>query len=71
MIVGVAQETYPDERRVALVPATIPALTQAGMEVVVQAGAGDAAGYSDEAYADKGARIADEAEEVFAADIQF
>jgi len=45
MIVGVPRETFPGERRVALVPAVIPALAKAGLEVVVQAGAGLEAGY--------------------------
>ena len=37
MIVGVPRETYPGERRVALVPAVIPSLTKAGIQVVVEA----------------------------------
>ena len=57
MIVGVPKETYPGERRVALVPAVIPTLAKAGLEVVVESGAGVGAGYHDSAYADKGARI--------------
>ena len=44
MIVGVPRESFPGERRVALVPATIPNLTKAGLEVVLEAGAGVAAG---------------------------
>ena len=40
MIVGVPRENYPGERRVALVPAVIPNLKKAGLEVLVQAGAG-------------------------------
>ena len=47
MIVGVPRESFPGERRVALVPATIPNLIKAGLEVLVEAGAGDAAGYPD------------------------
>ena len=38
MIVGVPRETFPGERRVALVPAVIPRLTPAGYEVLVEAG---------------------------------
>ena len=38
MIVGVPREIYPGERRVALVPAVIPSLSKAGMEVVIEAG---------------------------------
>ncbi len=57
MIVGVPKETAPEERRVALVPDLAAKLVQAKLEVVVQAGAGTAAGFLDGAYAEKGARI--------------
>jgi len=70
MIVGVPRESFPGERRVALVPAAIPNLTKAGLEVVVQAGAGAGAGYPDADYIAKGAKIAADRAEVFrAADI--
>src|SRR5438093_4607103 len=70
MIVGVPRETFPGERRVALVPAVIPGLTKAGFEVVVEAGAGAEAGYPDAEYTAKGARILPERAEVFrAADV--
>jgi NAD(P) transhydrogenase subunit alpha len=70
MIVGVPRESFPGERRVALVPATIPNLIKAGLEVLVEAGAGAAAGYPDADYAAKGAEIAAGRAEVFrAADI--
>jgi len=42
---------------VALVPVAIPNLTKAGLEVVVEAGAGEQAGYPDAAYVEKGAKI--------------
>jgi len=70
MIVGVPCETYPGERRVALVPAIIPNLTKAGLEVVIEAGAGTQAGYLDDEYSAKGGKILPERAEVFrAADI--
>jgi len=70
MIVGVPRESYPGERRVALVPTVIPHLTKAGIEVVVEAGAGVEAGFPDPEYAAKGARIlADRADVFRAADI--
>ena len=70
MIVGVPRESFPGERRVALVPSVIPALAKAGLEVVVQAGAGVEAGYPDADYVAKGARIVADRAEVFrAADI--
>ena len=66
MIVGVPRETYPGERRVALVPLVIPNLAKAGIEVIVEAGAGAAAGFLDSDYAAKGAKIVPTRAEVFA-----
>jgi NAD(P) transhydrogenase subunit alpha len=57
MIVGVPKETIPGERRVALVPELVPKLTKAGLEVVVESGAGAEAGFLDESYTEKGARL--------------
>jgi NAD(P) transhydrogenase subunit alpha len=72
MIVGIPKESFPGERRVALVPAGIAPLTKAKLEVIVEAGAGAAAGYPDAAYADKGAKIAGSRADVFkSADIIF
>ena len=45
MILGVPKESYPGERRVALVPLVVPNLIKAGFEVVVEASAGMEAGY--------------------------
>ena len=70
MIVGVPRESFPGERRVALVPVVVPNLTKAGFEVVVEAGAGVGAGYPDAEYVSKGAKIVASRAEVFrAADI--
>src|SRR5712664_2421861 len=70
MIVGVPRETFPGERRVALVPAVIPSLVKASLEIVVEAGAGVEAGYPDADYVAKGAKIVAQRAEVFrAADI--
>jgi H+-translocating NAD(P) transhydrogenase subunit alpha len=66
MIVGVPRETYPGEKRVALVPAVLANLAKAGLQVLVEAGAGTAAGYPDAEYSDKGAKIAASRAEVFA-----
>jgi NAD(P) transhydrogenase subunit alpha len=57
MIVGVPKETVPGEQRVALVPELVPKLARAGLEVLVQPGAGAAAGFPDPAYRDPGARL--------------
>ena len=67
MIVGVPRESFPGERRVAMVPAVVPSLTKAGLEVVIEAGAGTQAGYLDADYAAKGAKILPTRAEVFAA----
>ncbi len=70
MIVGVPKESFPGERRVALVPAVIPSLLKAGFEVVVESSAGAGAGYPDAEYAGKGGKILLERAEVFkAADV--
>ncbi|WP_315854443.1 Re/Si-specific NAD(P)(+) transhydrogenase subunit alpha [Aquisphaera giovannonii] len=61
------REIYPGERRVALVPAAVPGLAKAGIEVVVEAGAGEAAGYPDDAFRAKGARVLAGRGEVFGA----
>ena len=57
MKVGVLKETFPDERRVALVPAGVTILKKSGLDVEVEAGAGNAAGFTDDEYRDKGAEI--------------
>jgi H+-translocating NAD(P) transhydrogenase subunit alpha len=65
MIVGVPREIYPGERRVAIVPAAVPILMKGGFEVVVQAGAGNEAGYPDATYTAKGAKVVADRAEVF------
>ena len=65
MIIGVPKEIYPGERRVALVPMVVPILTKAGCEVVIEAGAGEEAGYPNSHYVQKGAKIIPERAAVF------
>src|SRR5246127_3541758 len=67
MIVGVPRETFPGERRVAVVPSSIPTLGKGGLEVIVEAGAGAQAGYPDAEYVAKGGKIIPERRDVFAA----
>jgi NAD(P) transhydrogenase subunit alpha len=62
VVVGVPRETFPGETRVALVPATIPQLVHTGLDVVVERGAGLAAGFADDAYEAHGARAVSGAE---------
>ncbi|MFC2076217.1 Re/Si-specific NAD(P)(+) transhydrogenase subunit alpha [candidate division KSB1 bacterium] len=66
LTVGVVKETFPGERRVALTPDVLPSLSKAGLEVSLESGAGEAAGYPDKAYEDKGAKISGARSEVFA-----
>src|SRR5689334_24463269 len=64
MIIGVPKETYPGERRVALVPSSIPQLIKSGIRVQVEAKAGLAAGFNGDAYADAGAEVIDDREQI-------
>src|SRR5579863_9898537 len=57
MKAGVVKENAPGERRVALVPDTVAKLRTAGIDVLVERGAGEGAWLSDSAYADAGATI--------------
>ena len=66
MIIGVPRESYPGERRVALVPIVVPNLVKAGFEVVVETGAGLEAGYPDALYVEKGAKVLPDRAALFA-----
>jgi NAD(P) transhydrogenase subunit alpha len=57
MKVGVAKETAPGERRVALVPEALGKLTAAGLEILVETGAGADSAFPDSAYQEAGATI--------------
>jgi NAD(P) transhydrogenase subunit alpha len=65
VIIGVPKETYPGERRVALVPLVISSLTKAGFEVLAETNAGAQAGYPDAQYVEKGAQIVASRAELF------
>jgi len=69
MRVSVVKESFPGERRVALIPANVAQLTKAGLDVLVETGSGEAAGFSDEDYKEKGAAIVSQRREAFEADI--
>ena len=66
--IGVPRETFPGERRVALVPRSCEALGKLGAAIVVEQSAGAEAGFPDEQYAARGARLAGRSE-VFQADV--
>ena len=65
MILGVPKESFPGERRVALVPGALPALKNKEIEIQIEAGAGQLAGYPDSAYEEKGARLLTSRSELF------
>src|SRR6202158_16387 len=67
LVIGVPKETAPGERRVAMVRRAFAALQKIGAELRVEAGAGEASGYPDAEYVEKGARLAASREELFAA----
>ncbi len=71
MIVAAARETFPGERRVALIPPGVARLIKAGCEVFIEAQAGLAAGFSDADYREAGAKIVSSRDEAFAADVVF
>ena len=65
MIIGIPSEVETDEYRVALTPAGVRELVNAGHEVLLQSGAGSGSSLPDEAYGDQGARIVDSRDELF------
>lgn len=67
-LLGVVKETLPGERRVALTPRAAEALGKAGLEVVMEAGAGISAGYPDRDYEARGVRLGSRVEVFSAAD---
>lgn len=67
MKIGIPKEIKTNENRVSLVPAGAEALVAAGHEVVVETGAGQGSGFADEQYVAAGARIAADADAVWAA----
>jgi NAD(P) transhydrogenase subunit alpha len=65
LMVGVPKETFPDENRVAVVADMVPVFSKAGIDVIVESGAGLRAGISDERYVDKGAEVVPDRKSVF------
>jgi H+-translocating NAD(P) transhydrogenase subunit alpha len=65
VIVGVPKESFPGERRVALVPSVVPNFGKAGLEVVLEQGAGREAGFPDTSYTEKGVKILPDRATVF------
>ncbi|HMF99692.1 MAG TPA: Re/Si-specific NAD(P)(+) transhydrogenase subunit alpha [Gemmatimonadaceae bacterium] len=65
MLIGAPREIASGERRVAIVPEVVPLLTRAGHRVVVERGAGQRAGFIDEAYKSVGADVVDTPEQIY------
>ncbi|HUR34424.1 MAG TPA: Re/Si-specific NAD(P)(+) transhydrogenase subunit alpha [Vicinamibacterales bacterium] len=66
LIIGIPKEIHPDERRVAATPHTIERFRKMGLDVQVEAGAGNAAGFTDADYKQSGATVCGEAAKVWA-----
>ncbi|MDH8701618.1 alanine dehydrogenase [Dysgonomonadaceae bacterium PH5-43] len=69
--IGIPKEDLNREKRLAFTPEAIDMLTDAGLEVVMEEGAGKGLNYSDHLYADSGAFITDSKEKVFSCDLIF
>lgn len=69
MKIGVPRETFPGEKRVAIVPAVLPILTGLPAEVWIESGAGTQAGFDDDAYEARGARVTPSRAEALQSDL--
>ncbi len=65
MVIGIPIESYPEECRVALIPATVPILIKAGLKVLVETGAGKLAGFPDAEYQEQGALLIPDRSQLF------
>jgi H+-translocating NAD(P) transhydrogenase subunit alpha len=65
--IGVPAETYPGERRVAMTPRAMELLAKSGVEILIEQGAGAASGFPDAEFTQRGAKLARDRDEVFAA----
>ena len=57
VIAGVVKESAPDERRVAMVPGALSVFNKTGAQIVMEAGAGEASGFLDAEYSEKGVKL--------------
>jgi alanine dehydrogenase len=69
MIIGLPREVKDNEYRVAVTPGGVRQLTEAGNPVVVESGAGEGSGFSDDEYGGAGARVVPKVREVWGADL--
>ncbi len=69
LYIGIPKETSFQENRIALTPLSVGLLIQNGHEVVIEAGAGNAANFNDNHYSEQGAKIVYDKKEVYKADL--
>src|SRR3989304_3821351 len=69
LVAAVAREPFAGGTRVPLIPASVAGLAKAGVEVIIERSAGEAAGVPDPQYADAGAKAVPSREGLFAADV--
>ncbi|MCF8225827.1 MAG: alanine dehydrogenase [Bacteroidales bacterium] len=69
MVIGIPKENHDNESRVPLTPEAVEILTGHGHQVIIESGAGKAANYPDNQYAENGAMITDSREDVYRSDI--
>src|SRR5207248_11420817 len=60
--IGIPRETFPGERRVAIIPRACDPLKKSGAEIIIEYSAGAAAGFPDDQYTARGATVANRAE---------
>lgn len=65
MVIGVPKEIKPEENRIAIVPGGVETLVHKGHKVLIEKGAGNGSGFSDDEYKKAGAQISKRHEEVF------
>ena len=63
--VGIPKETFPNELRTSIIPENISRYAKAGCRVLIESGAGEAAGFTDKQYKDKDAEIIESRDELF------
>ncbi len=66
MKIGVPKEIHPDERRVALTPETAQQIRKLGFDIAIEAGAGEAAHFSDDAYREAGVEVVEDVRALWA-----
>src|SRR5690606_39180885 len=69
MSIGLPRDVHDDEKRISLTPEATTILTDAGNEIIMERGAGQAAGFTDSEYSGNGAIVADTAAKVYECDI--